>query len=316
MKQLLFFLFISASIFAQDFSSIKMKTDSYSGLLTAEKLANNIKRDFSTDENKVKAIFCWMTKNIRYDLEEFYNPSRNASYGFRYRTQEELEQKLQAIKDTTVTETLSSRKAVCEGYAQTFSKICDLLDIENEVVKGYVRQRASSINNPSAQPNHAWNAVKINKKWIFIDATWAAGHEINGRWLRKFNPYYYNISREHHFKTHLPEKSVWVLRIGRIEKEDFYNQPIYKPTFLTSNIELVSPKTGIINRKNGKIEFKLKNITPTQTIHVGFVGMRFAQNPDIVTENGITTVSIVPPSGTQQTFLIIDKKVMLEFLVK
>lgn len=316
MKQLLFFLFISASIFAQDFSSIKMKTDSYSGLLTAEKLANNIKRDFSTDEDKVKAIFCWMTRNIRYDLEEFYNPNRKTSYRFRYQTQEELQQKLQKIKDKTVTKTLSNRKAVCEGYAQTFAKICDLLNIENEVIQGYVRQRANNIKKPLAQPNHTWNAVKVNEKWNFIDVTWAAGHEINGRWLRKFNPYYYNISKEHYFKTHLPEKSVWVLRIGRIKKKEFYNQPIYKPAFLTSGVKLVSPQGGVLNKKDRKIEIKLKNLSPTQSIHIGFAGMQLAQTPDVITKNGITTVSITVPNGVQQTFLILDKEIVLEFLVQ
>lgn len=316
MKQLLFLLFISTSIFAQDFSFIKAKTDNYSGLLTAKKLASNINRDFSTNEDKVKAIFCWMTKNIRYDLEEFYNPNRKTSYGFRYRTQEELEQKLQAIKDKTVAETLSSRKAVCEGYAQTFSKICNLLNIENEVIKGYVRQNALHIQKPLSQPNHAWNAVKLNNEWIYIDVTWASGHEINGRWLRKFTPYYYDIKKHHHFKTHLPDESIWVLRIGNIEKKDFYNQPIYKPAFLNSDIELVSPKTGILHKKEGTIELKFKNIQPNQKIHVGFVGMRFAQNPDIITQNGVTTISIASPNNMQHAFILIDKEVVLEFLVR
>ena len=29
----------------------------------------------------------------------------------------------------------SSRKSVCEGYAQSFKKVCDLLDIEAVVIK-------------------------------------------------------------------------------------------------------------------------------------------------------------------------------------
>lgn len=316
MKQLLFFLLFTSSLFAQNFSSIKAKTDTYFGLLTAEQLANNIKRDFTTNEEKTKAVFCWITKNIHYDLEEFYNPNRKKGYGFRYRTQEELEQKLQAIKDKTVSKTLSTRKAICEGYAQTFSKICNLLNIENEVVKGYIRQNATQIGKPVQLPNHAWNAVKLNGNWIYIDATWAAGHQINNRWLRKFNPYYYDIKKELHFKTHLPDKSIWVLRIGRIEKEEFLNQPVYKPTFLTSGIKLLSPTTGTLHKKDSKIEITLKNINVNQEIHIGFAGMRFAQKPNITTKNGVTTVSIIVPNKTQKAFLLIDKKVALEFLIK
>lgn len=316
MKQLLFFFLISVSIFSQDFTSIKLKTDSYSGLLTAEELANNIKRDFLTEEKKVKAIFCWMTKNIRYDLEEFYNPNRKTSFGFRYRSKEELEQKMQAIKDETVATTLSSKKAVCEGYAQTFSKICNLLKIENEVIKGYVRQNSLCINKPQPNPNHAWNAVKLNGNWMFIDVTWASGHEINGRWLRKFKPYYYDIKRENYFKTHLPEDSLWKLRVGRIEKEEFYKQPIYNHRFLSSGVKLVAPKTGILYRKDGEIEIKLKNVAPKQQIHIGFVGVKFAQQPKIITKNGITTISIIPVNGAKQAFLILNREVVLEFLVE
>lgn len=317
MKYFIFFFFSSALIFAQDFSSIKLKTDKYSGLLTAEKLAKKIDLDFSSKEDKVKAIFCWITKNIRYDLKEFYNPNRVKRTSFRYRTLEERDKKLQEIKDNLVRKTLQSRKGVCEGYAQTFSKVCNLLAIENSVIKGYIRQSAININNPHSSPNHSWNAVKIDTKWIFIDATWAAGYEVNGKWLRKMNSYYYDIPKEKYFKTHLPEKSIWRLRIGRMEKEEFYNQPIYNHRFLKSDIDLITPKTGIIHKnKNGKVVFKLKNIKDDQLIHIGFLGNSMAQKPDVITKKGVTTVSIIPPKGARQLFLLIDKEVVLEFLIQ
>lgn len=316
MKHLLFFLLISTSIFAQDFSVIKAKTDAYSGLLTSEKLAANIKRDFSSDEDKVKAIFCWMTRNIRYDLEEFYNPNRQKTYSFRYRTQEEFNQKQQELKDKTVTQTLTSRKAVCEGYAQTFSKICNLLNIENNVVTGYVRHSYNNINKPEFQPNHAWNVVKVNNKWMFIDTTWASGYEINGRWLRKFNPYYYDMNTATFFKTHYPENSKWRLQIGRMEKEAFYKQPIYSNSFLTSKIKLLKPTSGTLYKKDGKIEIQLKNHIPTQEIHVGFLGMQFAQKPEVTIKKEVTFISFFPPSNAKQLFLLIDKQVVLEFLVQ
>ncbi|TYP97988.1 transglutaminase superfamily protein [Tenacibaculum adriaticum] len=313
---LIFFLLISFSISAQNFSVIKEKTDLYSGLLTAEKLAHKIELDFSSEEDKVKAIFCWMTKNIRYDLDEFYNPTRK-EISFRYRTNEERDQKLQEIKNKTVAETLSTRKGVCEGYAQTFSKICDLLQIENEVITGYVRTSSNTIGKPQQQPNHAWNTVKINNKWIFIDTTWGAGYENNGKWLRNFNPYYFNISTKKYFKTHFPEKSIWRLRVGRMEKEEFYNQPIYSHLFLKSDVELTAPKSGILSKnKNGKIDIILKNIKPSQQIHVGFLGLPYAQKPEVTSKNGVTSVTITPPTNALQLFLLIDKEVAIEFLIQ
>lgn len=315
MKSLLLSFFLSFSIFAQDFSTIKEKTNKYPGLLTAEKLAKHIASDFSSEEDKVKALFCWMTKNIRYDLEEYYNPS-NKRTTFRYRTIEEKNTIIQGIKDKTVSETLKRRKGVCEGYAQTFAKVATLLNIENAVISGYARASFNEIGNPIQQPNHAWNAVKIKNNWTYIDATWGAGHQNNGKWHREFKPYFFNMKKEHYFKTHLPEESVWRLKVNRMDKITFYKQPIYSHRFLTTNYKLISPANGFIKKdKNGKITVSLKNIAPNQKIHFGFLGDQYAKEGAITIKNGITTASILPPTNASLAFLMIDLEVMLHFKV-
>ncbi|AUC15946.1 hypothetical protein BTO06_12640 [Tenacibaculum sp. SZ-18] len=311
---IIFFSILVAN--AQDFSSINSKIKTYPGLITADKLAQNIKQDFKDKEEQVKAIYSWLTANIRYDLEEFYNPNRETKVSFSYQTLEERDRKLKAIKDEMVNETLSTRKAVCEGYAQTFSKVCTLLDIENEVIEGYIRSSSNRIGRPLRSPNHSWNAVKLNGKWIYIDATWGAGSEYNGRWIRKFNSYYYNIPKEKYFKTHLPEKSIWKLRVGRIDKEEFYNQPVYSHTFLKSNVELSSPSSGILNRKrNGSVTVELQNATDKEIL-VGFLGSTRAVKPNTTNKGGNTIVSIMPPPGAKALFLLIDREVAIEFLIQ
>ena len=315
MKSLFLTLFISFSIFSQDFSKIKEKTNTYSGLLTAEQLSKKIATDFSSETDKVKALFSWMTKNIRYDLEEYYNP-KNKTTSFRYRTIEEKNKILQGIKDKTVNETLRTRKGVCEGYAQTFAKVCNLLNIENEVISGYARASYNDIGKPIQQANHAWNAVKINNKWIYIDATWGAGYQNNGKWYREFKPYFFNMKKETYFKSHLPENTSWVLKVGRIDKKTFYNQPIYSHRFLDTNYKLISTNSGFLKKdKNGKISISLKNVTPNQKIHFGFLGEQFAKEAEITTKNGITTASISPPRNAKQVFLMIDIEVMITFKV-
>ncbi|MDY0780112.1 transglutaminase domain-containing protein [Tenacibaculum sp. IB213877] len=318
MKQLLFFfvLLISLSIASQDFSKIKDVTDTYPGLLTAQKLAEKINTDFSSDEDKVKAIYSWMTKNIRYDLEEFYNPTRK-EIRFSYQTEAEKEQKLLEFKNKIVSETLSTRKAVCEGFAQTFSKVCDLLNIENEVIPGYVRTTSYHIGKPLPQPNHAWNAVKLDNNWIYIDATWGAGTENNGKWYRKFNSYYFNIPKNKYFKTHFPDESIWVLRVGRMEKNDFYNQPIFMHEFLKSDVELISPTSGTLSKnKEGKIALMLKNLKPHQSVHVGFLGSPYAERIPIEKVGDNSLLEITPPQNSKHLFLLIDKEVAIQFLIE
>lgn len=306
-------VFSFTTVLSQDLTNIKVKTDTYSGLLTANKLANKISGDFTSEAQRVKAVFCWLTKNIRYDLEEYYNPTKTG-FSFKYKTIEERDRKLLAMKDSIVKGTLTSRKGVCEGYAQTFSKVCDLLNIENEIIEGYVRTSSRSINVPLANSNHAWNAVKINDKWIYIDATWGAGYEMNGKWLRNFNSYFYNIPKSNYFKTHLPEQSIWRLRMGkRITKEAFYAQPIYSNYFLTTKVTLRTPTNGVLNRnKEGNFYIALDNVKGKE-IHVGFIGTPSATKPLIKKKKNTAHIYIAAPNSAKQLFLLVDREVALEF---
>ncbi len=312
----LLFIFISSSFLqAQDFSKIKMKTDTYKTVLTAERLSEIIERDFPDKEDQVKAIYAWLTKNIRYDLKEFYNPNRKKITTFRYQTIQEREEKIKQINDKIVRETLFKKRAVCEGFARTFAKVCSFLNIENELIEGYVRTSLNTIGKPVYQPNHAWNAVKLNDTWIYIDATWGAGSENNGKWFRKFNTYYYNIPKDNYFKTHLPDKSIWKLRVGRISKEQFYKQPIFSNDFLKLDVELVMPKEGILHKnEKGIVSFTLKNMQDKEILF-GFLGSSIAIKPTINTKNNKTTVSIIPPKNSRECFLLIDRKVAMQFLI-
>ncbi|MBA6155618.1 transglutaminase [Tenacibaculum sp. S7007] len=316
MKQfLLLLLFTSYFGFSQEFSSIEKITKDYPKHLSSEALAKKIASDFKSKESQVKAIFNWVSKNISYDLDNFRNPKQKR-IRFRYRNEAEKQQKINEIKNEIVDKTLTTRKAVCEGYAQTVAKICNLLNIENEVIKGYVRNSLNDINNVRNITNHAWNAIKINDKWIYIDATWAAGAVFNGKWQRRFNPYFYDIPKEKYFKTHLPENTLWQLRVGRITKEGYYNQPIYESSFLKSDLELISPKQGVLNNKKA-IELKIKNLKPHQKVLFGFSGYQYAKKPDDISyQNNISTIKITPPQNTRGLYLIIDNEVMLEFLIK
>ena len=301
--------------YAQNFDTVKAKTDKYRNIKTVDKLAKKINQDFSSDEDKVKALFCWLTSNIEYDLEEYYNPSSRRVF-FRYKTEEERIIKLQEIKDNTVSETVRNKKAVCEGYAQTFTKICNLLNIESQVISGYARFGYQEIGKPKSNSNHAWNAVKINNKWIYIDATWGAGSVVNGKWKSFFKPYYYNMPKEKVLKSHLPESSLCQLKLDTISKEKFYDQPIYTNKFLNTDIELIAPLEGIIKKnKSGEITIQLKNAVDKEIL-IGFIGSKIAKRPDIEVENGISTVVITPPSSSKVAFLLIDREVSLQFLVE
>lgn len=316
MKQLLvLLLFWSTFIFSQSFTKVDAKVLEYPRFSKPEQLANRIERDFTSDTNKARAAFFWLAKNIRYNLREYYNPKQRY-YSFRYSTETEKEQKLQEAKDKIIRATFKNKTGVCEEYAQSFKKICDLLGIESAVIKGYVRNSTNEIGKIPQRTNHAWNGVKLNGKWLILDATWAAGFERNGKWIRKYNNYYFNIPKSKFFKTHFPEDQIWVLRFGRMNLEEFYNQPIYSDTLLALQAELLSPQKGIIKINSLKnIEVKFKNLDTSALIFYTVRGNKYALKPNINSVGEFTTLTIKNPKRDTDLIIYINEKDALKFKI-
>lgn len=59
-----------------------------------------------------------------------------------------------------------NKLAVCEGYAKTLKYLLNSAGIECEIIQG------QATNSSGKTESHAWNAVKIEDKWYFVDATW------------------------------------------------------------------------------------------------------------------------------------------------
>lgn len=60
----------------------------------------------------------------------------------------------------TVYGALVKGKALCEGYAKSFSYLCNKAGIENMIVTG------------STDVAHMWNMVKVDGNWYHVDVTW------------------------------------------------------------------------------------------------------------------------------------------------
>lgn len=304
MKQLCFFFFFTISISAQQFTSVDQIVREYPRFNNAKDLANQISSDFKNDTEKVRAIFIWLTSNIQYDLNEFYNPKAK-KIRFSYSTEKERLEKIAEIKNQIVKETLETKKGVCEGYAQTFKKLCDLLQIESKTIKGFARNSGSEIGNFSNATNHAWNVVKINNKWHLIDTTWATGYAIGNKWERHFNDYYFFPEPSTLIRSHLPEREFWQLLKNTYSKQDFFNQPLFGDSFYNKNYKLISPKSGIINYIEGsEVEFKIANLDPSTKVSYVFKGQKYGAYVNVNFENNIGVFKI-PLKETHQSGVII-----------
>ncbi len=105
--------------------------------------------DDMTDYEKERALYKWVTENVRYDQDHYdplaqIDPDSYNPYG-----------------------PLHNGKGVCLGYATTFQLLMDMAGVECITVMGAAYH--------AAQQNHAWNMVRLNGQWYCADTTWDEG---------------------------------------------------------------------------------------------------------------------------------------------
>ncbi|MCL1918533.1 MAG: transglutaminase-like domain-containing protein [Peptococcaceae bacterium] len=129
-----------------------------------------------SDYDKAKAIHDWVSQNIWYDYDEFYNGIYN---------------------NKSALETLTSRTGVCIDYASLTAALFRAVDIPAKLVTGYVLDASAQevwtqdliAGNKG---NHVWNEVYIDGRWLimdtsydsnntFIDKTFSAGTGMKNR---------------------------------------------------------------------------------------------------------------------------------------
>lgn len=309
---LFFFIFSIAS--AQDFSAIDRAVASYPRYTNPEDLAKRISRDYTDDLSKVRAAFRWLTNNIRYNLDEYFQPRKVIQ--FKYTTEQDRQEKLQAIKDKIIKDAFLTKMGVCEEYAQSFKKLADLMGIEAQVIKGYVRNSAYEIGRPPRSTNHAWNSVKIGDRWLLLDATWAAGYVFNGKWVREFNEYYFAVDPKKIGLTHFPDDRRWQIVLESGSLEDFYNQPIYSQGLLRRGITVLSPRKGNITVNRAKnVILTFQNLSPKDQLFYNYKGQRYSKRPQISFEGNKATVSIENPGTDTELYLFLNRNLALEYKV-
>ena len=174
---------------------------------TIPALAKDLFEPFSTQQEKVRAIFMWITNNISYDCVA-YHSKKSTRVSFTYSTEQELAEKKEKDYFDYATRVLQSRKAVCEGYAALFNALCKLAGVQSEVVIGTASNNIEKIKRLKERKNfftnHTWNKVMIDGMWYYADATWASGYCDVGvkHFFKEFKPYYYITPIDQLYETH------------------------------------------------------------------------------------------------------------------
>jgi len=309
-KKILFgFIFLSClTNVAQDFERVDAIITLYPKQFnTPEELSKFISRDFTTTEDKVRAIYTWIVSNIAYDPNEY------KMFNYSFKNVRERNQKEEKSRNNLIIRVISKGIAVCEGYSMLFERLCELQDISSYLVRGDSKASLSDIGR-KYDANHMWNIAYINEKPYLFDTTWGAG-KFNARFIRDTTYYYFKTKPEYFSKNHYPELNEDSLLVLNIKKETFLNAPIVIHKKLLFE-DVINPKTGILSSqtKSGNFNFSIK-ITPKPTISYSFGDDIFPILDDRYNED-ISEFSIPVSLGAKYLIVYFDNKPALAYLIK
>lgn|SRR5574344_501696 len=173
----------------------------------------------------VKAIHDWICLNIPYDTTLTYI-------------------------DLSWEGVLTHHKAVCDGYALLFEKMCSLAGIKAKYISGHA-------GNPDDPSNgHAWSSVRIDGRWYLLDCTWDAGWD-----GEKFNysTDYLFLNPSYFIYNHYPNDIYYQYHLPLTTKEDINNAPTYSSSFLEAvKTQVISPTTATLIGGE-KVVFEIKS---------------------------------------------------------
>ncbi|HOX82974.1 MAG TPA: transglutaminase domain-containing protein [Chryseolinea sp.] len=188
-------------------------------------LADKLTLPLSTEVEKFRAIYFWISHNIENDYEYYVKNKK---------TREKLNDNPEALKEwnrkfsvQVFNKLLKEHKTVCTGYAYLMKELAHHAGLSAVIVDGYGRTAQSNIGGPG-YANHSWNAIQINGQWFLCDATWSSG-AINmqeGSFVKQFDDAYFMANPSLFVLNHYPLDSSWMLLKDKPTLDQFLNGPL------------------------------------------------------------------------------------------
>lgn len=214
---------------------VVVESDSNEIIKTVDSLIKNK----GSDREKIKAIYQWVSTNISYDYE-------------RLKTYETKD-----FQERSVCTTFNLRMGICMDYAQLTCYMLSVAKIKCEVIYGFGRSNEKDLFSPPDGLRHAWNAVFVDNKWLFMDPTWA-GPNVKSDLFDD----YFLISPEAFIFSHFPEDKKWLLLNRSLTYDEFEQLPLVSSHFYKF-IKTDPPKKGFYTTDE---DFIIINDLPVDSI--------------------------------------------------
>lgn len=145
-------------------------------------LTYRLTQNLNSDAEGFRAIYYWVCHNIKGD---YHMLNKGINQRRRYKSDSENYTNWSSVYDDVIfKELLENKTTICIGYAYLVKEMERLANLDCEIVIGYGKSSSSTF--ASDFPDHAWNAIKLNRKWYLFDATWSAGI-IDGTYVFNFD---------------------------------------------------------------------------------------------------------------------------------
>ena len=234
---ILFFIILSSALYSTDIYELidnydwsaidkHAETAPRSASSSVKKLTSFLIKEEYSDLEKVRSIYVWVCSNISYDTASFFSGSYSSS---------------------APGSVLTSRKSVCQGYAELFTSLAEEAGLESIVISGFSKGYGFTVGDTlGSVPNHAWNAVKIDSKWLLLDSTWGAGYVSGRNFIRRFNDHYFITPAEEFIYDHFPADFRWQLLAESITEGSYSNLVYLRPHFFQAGLRVKSHKQAAV----------------------------------------------------------------------
>lgn len=153
---------------------------------TTDGISGYVNENFSSDKDKSRAIFIWISRNIQYNFDSILTNSI-------YETPSEVSERI-----------LKTRTGVCLNFAHLFNELSNKAGIKSYIIHGYTKQNGRVDYLP-----HIWCASYIDTAWYLFDPTWGSGYVSRGRYVNQLNGYYFMAKPERLIRSHIPFDPMW-----------------------------------------------------------------------------------------------------------
>nr|XP_023678070.1 kyphoscoliosis peptidase-like isoform X1 [Paramormyrops kingsleyae] len=211
---------------------------------SVEVLVRDLLRGTSSDVEKLRAIWVWVTHHIAYDMEGYRNPN---------------------LRSASPDDVLRTGRAVCAGYSSLVQRMCSLAGIECKELSGYSKGAGYKLGNRfRGESDHAWNAVRLAGSWHLLDATWGAGHVTDNvsQFEFKYNEFYFLTHPALFVGDHFPLEGQWQLLRPQISLKQFEDAAFRKSCFYNSGLLSSQPESWLIH-SDQKTTITIKSSSPT-----------------------------------------------------